>query len=79
LGAAITGGISLGSLGKLLGAASLGAKIKAHYEAFPQDPAGFTSWVDKAQSLWSKAANMADLADADLASMAAGPAAPAGG
>jgi hypothetical protein len=69
LGAALTGGISLGSLGKLLGAASLGAKIKAHYEAFPQDPAAFTQWEAKAQSLWSKSANMADLADADMASM----------
>jgi len=69
LGAVLSGGISLKSLGNLLSAASIGAKINKHYLAFPKDPAGFGAWTAQADALWAKAGNMADLAEADLAAM----------
>jgi flavin-dependent dehydrogenase len=72
LGALVSGGISARSLGKLLGAASIGGKIKKHYLAFPRDPANYEAWVKGADALWAKAPNMAEMAEEDLASMKGG-------
>jgi flavin-dependent dehydrogenase len=76
LGALLSGGVSFKSLKELAGGAILGGNIGKHYKAFPENPADFPVWVAKANSLWAKAANMADLAEADLKTMdAAGSAA----
>jgi electron-transferring-flavoprotein dehydrogenase len=64
-----SGGISPGALSKLMGAAGIGGKIFNHYRAFPESPAAFGNWVQKANALWSKACSMAELAERDLAQM----------
>jgi len=63
-----SGGISFAALGNLLSAAGTGEKIFRHYMAFPENPAAFDSWVQKAEKLWSKAGSMASLAEKDLQS-----------
>jgi electron-transferring-flavoprotein dehydrogenase len=70
LGGLVSGGLSPAALGNLLGAASTGGKIRRHYLAFPEDPAGFDGWVRQADRLWAKAGSMAAMAERDLAGMA---------
>jgi flavin-dependent dehydrogenase len=62
----LSGGISFAALGNLLSAAGTGEKIYRHYLAFPENPAAFERWVQKAEKLWSKAGSMASLAEKDL-------------
>ncbi|MDR2953296.1 MAG: FAD-dependent monooxygenase [Treponema sp.] len=64
----LAGGISLNALGNLLSASGIGEKIFKHYMAFPGCPAGFASWVQKADKLWAKTSSMASLAEKDLVS-----------
>ncbi|MDR2742697.1 MAG: hypothetical protein LBB98_11180 [Treponema sp.] len=65
----ISGGLSLKALGSLMGAAGIGGRIFGHYRSFPENPAGFGGWVQKAEELWGKAGSMAELAERDLAEM----------
>jgi flavin-dependent dehydrogenase len=65
----ISGGLSRRALGSLMGAAATGAGIFKHYRSFPENPAGFSGWVQKAETLWNKAGSMAELAERDLAQM----------
>jgi electron-transferring-flavoprotein dehydrogenase len=64
-----SGGISMGSLSKLMGAAGIGGKIFNHYRNFPESPAAFGNWAQKADTLWSKSCSMAELAERDLGTM----------
>lgn len=63
----LTGNISFGTLKRLMGAASLGDKMEAHYLAFPATPAGFEVWKSQADAYWQQAGSMADVAERDLA------------
>jgi electron-transferring-flavoprotein dehydrogenase len=64
-----SGGLSLKALGNLMGASGIGEKIYKHYMAFPKSPAGLDAWTEKAETLWTKAGSMADVAEKDLAEM----------
>ena len=46
--------LSFNHVRKLLQANGLSKKIRKHYEIFPEDPANFDSWVQKAEELWNK-------------------------
>jgi flavin-dependent dehydrogenase len=65
----VSGGLSLKALGNLMGAAGIGGKIFKHYRSFPENPAEFGGWAQKAGELWGKAGSMAELAERDLAQM----------
>ena len=64
-----TRGISISALHNLLHAADIGERIRKHYMAFPDNPEAFNKWVIKADTLWSKAGSMAELAEKDLQKM----------
>jgi flavin-dependent dehydrogenase len=64
-----SGGLSMKALGNLMGAAGIGGRIFKHYRSFPENPAEFGGWVQKAEALWGKAGSMAELAERDLAQM----------
>jgi hypothetical protein len=42
------------SFRRLLDVSSRAGKIRALYERFPQQPAGFEEWVAEAQALWGE-------------------------
>jgi electron-transferring-flavoprotein dehydrogenase len=65
----LSGGLSISALRKLAGAVSIGGKIFKHYRSFPENPAEFGGWAQKAEALWSRAGSMAELAERDLAQM----------
>jgi len=48
------GKLSFGNVLRLMNANALAAKIREHYERFPEEPACFNSWVKEADTLWSK-------------------------
>lgn len=50
----ITGKFSAESLRKFLKASKVAGQAKAHYLAFPDDPAGFDAWVAAAKQLWGE-------------------------
>ena len=50
----ITGQFSAESLRKFLKASRVAGKAKAHYLAFPEDPANFDAWVEEAKQLWGE-------------------------
>ncbi len=50
----LTGQFSFASLRKFLKASSLAGKAKAHYLAYPEDPAAFEEWVEKAKAVWGE-------------------------
>jgi len=50
----ITRKLSLKNIKKLLSANSLANDLKTHYEAFPESPDQFDSWVNKAENLWKQ-------------------------
>ena len=60
-GGVVSGNISLHSLRSLLKGVFCGAALKGHYKKYPASPAGFGPWAAKAQRLWDKAGNMADV------------------
>jgi electron-transferring-flavoprotein dehydrogenase len=64
-----SGRISPGSLVRLIRAVNTGGKIQRHYLAFPEKTEAFAAWVRRAEALWGKAENIADLAEADLGRM----------
>ncbi|MGD8623926.1 MAG: NAD(P)/FAD-dependent oxidoreductase [Anaerolineae bacterium] len=49
------GRFSAASLRRLLAVSSTAAKIRGHYEQFPDDPADFDAWVAAARPLWGEA------------------------
>ena len=57
-----TGRISVRSVLKILGAASIGKRVLDHYKAYPPTPRDFEAWAKKAEGLWNRAGSMADLA-----------------
>jgi electron-transferring-flavoprotein dehydrogenase len=50
----LTGQFSLGSFKRLLDVSSTAAKIKAHYQQFPESPLQFEEWVAGAKPLWGE-------------------------
>jgi flavin-dependent dehydrogenase len=50
----LTGRFSMSSLRRLLDVSATAAKIRALYERFPQDPAGFEAWLAEARPLWGE-------------------------
>lgn len=48
------GGLSKTGFKALLSAMGAAAKIRAHYEAFPDDPERFLKWARKARRLWGE-------------------------
>ncbi len=52
VGGVLSGQFSFASLKRLLGVSATAAKIKAHYQRFPADPARFQEWVAEAKRLW---------------------------
>jgi flavin-dependent dehydrogenase len=46
----------------IVSAANIGGKLYKHYLSYPESESGFDDWVKKADRLWSKTKNMADLA-----------------
>ena len=65
----LRGKISLGTLGRLMAASSIGGKIEKHYLNYPITPLQLDEWITQADALWAKAGSMADVAEADLAAM----------
>nr|HPL26803.1 hypothetical protein [Anaerolineae bacterium]HPL26824.1 hypothetical protein [Anaerolineae bacterium] len=49
-----SGRFSAGSFKRLLGVSSAAAKVKAHYQRYPEDPAEFDAWVHEAKRLWGE-------------------------
>jgi hypothetical protein len=68
----VSGRFSFGALRDLIGAVSAGTRICSHYMAFPGRAEDFEGWVRKADAFWSRAGNIADLAEQDLARMEQG-------
>jgi flavin-dependent dehydrogenase len=64
-----SGKLSLGTLKKLIRAMTAGSGIYKHYMNFPEDPRGFEGWVQRAEVLWGKTVQIADLAEKDSAQM----------
>jgi hypothetical protein len=54
LGGVVSGNFSWDSLRRLLEVSGRAAKIRALYERFPEDPAGFDAWVSEARPLWGE-------------------------
>jgi electron-transferring-flavoprotein dehydrogenase len=52
LGGVVSGQFSWDSLKRLLEVSGRATKIRALYERFPEDPAGFDAWVAEAEVLW---------------------------
>ncbi len=50
----LKGKLSVGLVTRLISSSALGAKIRKHYEKFPDSPADFDSWVEEADLLWKK-------------------------
>ena len=48
------GGLSKGGFKALLDAMGAAGKVRAHYEAFPDDPDRFVAWARKARRLWGE-------------------------
>jgi len=51
----LTGNYSFASLRTLLRSVRISGRIRGHYEDFPGDRSDFTSWVETAEDLWSRA------------------------
>ena len=49
-----SGRFSARSFKRLLDASSAAARIKAHYQRYPEDPGGFDAWVQEAKKLWGE-------------------------
>lgn len=50
----VTGQFAGTSLNKFLSASGQAGNIKAHYLKYPNDPAGFASWMAEARKLWKE-------------------------
>lgn len=61
----LTRRIKLSTFINIISAAGIGEKIYKHYMNYPSDIAGFGKWANRAEKLWSKTKNMADLAEKD--------------
>ena len=59
----LTGNISLASLRNMIRGVLCGGALKAHYKKYPASPVGFDKWRAKADKLWEKAGNMADVVE----------------
>jgi flavin-dependent dehydrogenase len=51
----LTGNYSFASLRALLRSVRISDRIRGHYQGFPDDRSDFTSWVNVAEDLWSRA------------------------
>ena len=54
LGGVLGGRFSWDSLKRLLDVSGRATKIRALYEGFPEEPAGFEAWVSEAKALWGE-------------------------
>ncbi|MDR1805723.1 MAG: FAD-dependent monooxygenase [Clostridium sp.] len=63
VGGLVTGNISFSSLKNLLKGVLCGASLKGHYKKFPKTTAGYEAWCKKAEALWTKTGNMADVVE----------------
>ncbi len=60
LGGVIFGKFSLQAFRALLCSTLKGAALEKHYKQFPDSPAGYAPWAEKAEKLWKKAGSTAD-------------------
>lgn len=63
LGGIVTGNVSVASVMHLLKGILCGTQLKGLYRKFPKSPAGFAAWAKKADALWEKTGNMADVVE----------------
>ncbi|MDR3345071.1 MAG: FAD-dependent monooxygenase [Oscillospiraceae bacterium] len=59
----VTGNISFNSLRNLIKGVMCGGSLKSHYKKFPKTTAGYDAWCAKADKLWEKTGNMADVVE----------------
>jgi len=60
---ALSGNIRLYTLRSLLKGVLCGMALKGHYKKYPAAPSGFEAWAEKAQKLWARAGNMAEVVE----------------
>ena len=63
VGGVFAGKIRLRTVKSLLNGVTLAGKLKKHYKKYPTDPKGYYVWANKANYLWEKAGNMADVVE----------------
>ncbi|MDR1410237.1 MAG: FAD-dependent monooxygenase [Oscillospiraceae bacterium] len=63
IGGALSGNISLPSLRNLIKGVMCGGALKTLYKKFPKTPSGYEQWKIKADALWAKTGNMADVVE----------------
>ena len=61
----IKGRIKVLTFINILSAAVTGQKIYKHYQNYPESSMGYKKWVKKADRLWNRTKNMAELAEKD--------------
>ena len=71
LGGILTGHVSVASVAHLVKGILCGTRLKGHYRRFPGSPAGYGAWAKKADKLWEKTGNMADVVEKTEAKNAA--------
>jgi electron-transferring-flavoprotein dehydrogenase len=59
----ISGNITIPSVKNLTRGILTGSSLKSHYKKYPKTPAGYKRWSEKAEKLWEKAGNMADVVE----------------
>ncbi len=59
------GGIKFSTFINIISAAGIGQKLYKHYHNYPASSKGYKKWVKRADKLWNKTKNMADLAEKD--------------
>lgn len=59
----ITGNISVKTVKNLLKGVFCGMQLKSHYRKYPSTPDGYKKWAERADKLWEKTGNMADVVE----------------
>ncbi|MDR0884153.1 MAG: FAD-dependent monooxygenase [Oscillospiraceae bacterium] len=59
----VSGNIRPGTVKNLVKGVLTGMALKAHYKKYPKTPDGYEAWKTKADALWTKAGNMADVVE----------------
>lgn len=59
----LSGNISVKSVRNLLKGVLCGMKLKSHYKNYPASPDYYEKWAEKAEKLWTKTGNMADVVE----------------
>lgn len=55
-----SGKVKPGEIGQIFAGALNAGRLLFHYRDYPETPAGFEAWVQKADALWAKAGKMSD-------------------